>query len=123
MKRYMNFAAVGVLVLIFGGAGLAKISVGASFADQFAHFGLPAWWIYLTGAVELTGAALIAIPKHVTRRFGAALLAATMAVATMLHLLNDPAAMALPAFSLMLLAGFVAWKPQAAAAPQALAQV
>ncbi len=108
MRRYMRIAAIVALVLVFGAAGLAKLVAAASFREQFVHFGLPEWWVYVTGAVELLGAALIALSKQAPRRFGAAMLAATMAVAAALHLLHDTIALALPALTLMLLAGYVA---------------
>ena len=100
------------LVAVFGAAGLGKLVSAALFREQFTHFGLPGWWVYLTGAVELLGAALIALFKPALRRIGAALLAATMAVATALHLLHDPIALALPAAALMLLSGYVALTPR-----------
>jgi len=108
MKRYGRIAAVVVLVLVFGAAGLFKLVNAAAFREQFAHLGLPDWWIPVTGAVELLGAALIALSKELPRQFGAAMLAATMAVATALHLLHDPIALALPASALLLLAAYVA---------------
>ena len=108
MKRYVRMAAIAVLVLAFAAAGLGKLVDAASFREQFAHLGLPGWWIPVTGAVELLGAVLIALSRHALRRFGAAMLAATMAVATALHLLQDPIALALPAAALMLLAGYLA---------------
>ena len=108
MKRYGRIAAIVVLVLVFGSAGLFKLVNAAAFGEQFAHLGLPEWWVPVTGVVELLGAALIALFKGLPRRFGAALLAATMAMATGLHLLHDPVALALPASALLLLAGYVA---------------
>ena len=122
MKRYVRIILIGALVLAFGAAGLAKLVDPASFQEQFAHFGLPGWWVQVTGAVELLGAALIAIFKQMPRQFGAAMLAATMAVATALHLLHDPIALALPASALMLLAGYVALMPRNEAAPRGLAR-
>ena len=116
MKRYMRRAAIVALVLLFGAAGLAKLIDPASFGEQFAHLGLPDWWIPVTGAVELLGAALIALFQQTPRRVGAAMLAATMAVATALHLVHDPIALAWPAMALMLLAGYLALIPPKAGA-------
>lgn len=112
MKRYVRSAAIVALVLVFGAAGVTKLVAAGLFHEQFAHFGLPAWWVQVTGAVELAGAALIALPKPAFRRSGAMLLAATMAVAAGLHLVHDPIALALPAVALMLLAGYVATMPR-----------
>ncbi len=109
--RYFQIGLLLVLVVTFGAAGLTKLVSAAIFYEQFAHFGLPGWIVYLTGAVELSGAALIASFDETRRRLGAAMLAITMAVATSLHLLYDPFALALPAFLLMLIAGGVALVP------------
>lgn len=121
MKRYLGIAAIAALVLVFGAAGLTKLVAAALFAEQFAHFGLPHWWIYVTGGVELVSALLIAFTKGLPRRFGAATLAATMAVATALHVTHDPIGQALPALMLMLLAGYVASMPRPGAAAPGLA--
>jgi uncharacterized membrane protein YphA (DoxX/SURF4 family) len=121
MNRYMRVAAILLLVVAFGVAGLAKLLEPAAFQEQFAHFGLPKWWVPVTGVVELLGAALIALFKRLPRRFGAALLAATMAMAITLHLLHDPIALALPALALLLLAGCVALIPRNQGATRALA--
>jgi uncharacterized membrane protein YphA (DoxX/SURF4 family) len=117
----MRIAAILLLVVAFGVAGFAKLLHPASFQEQFTHFGLPKWWVPVTGVVELLGAALIALPERLPRRFGAALLATTMAVATTLHLLHDPIALALPALALLLLAGYVASIPHNQGATRALA--
>lgn len=121
MERYLRIGAVVALVLAFGASGIAKLVDPAAFRVQFVHFGLPEWWVTVTAAVELLGAALVALPGQKLRRAGAALLAATMAVATALHLLHDPAAQAVPAALLMLLAGFVALDPPGKGGARALA--
>ncbi len=109
--RYMQIGMLAVLVVAFGAAGLGKLFNAAMFEEQFAHFGLPEWFVYVTGMVELLGAALVASFNHVRRRLGAVMLSITMAVATLLHLLHDPLALAVPAFALMLIAGGVALLP------------
>jgi uncharacterized membrane protein YphA (DoxX/SURF4 family) len=111
MKRFAQIGAIISLALIFAGSGLVKLINPAMFEVQFAKFGLPAWFVFATGAVELSGAALIAFFKGALRRFGAAMLAVTMAVATSLHLIHDPLGMALPAFVLLALSGTVALIP------------
>jgi hypothetical protein len=101
-------AIITFLLLVFIAAGLAKLINPAMFHDQFARFGLPEWFVLVTGATELVAAALIASFNDVRRRLGGAMLAVTMAVATALHVLHDPLPMAVPAFLLMLLAAYVA---------------
>jgi hypothetical protein len=121
MKRYLRVAAIVALVAAFGAAGLGKLVDPALFREQFEHLGLPEWWVPLTGAVELLGAALVATFNHALRRLGASILAATMAVATALHMLHDPIVLALPAALLMLLAGYVATIPRVQGADRGLA--
>ena len=121
MTRLGRITAIVVLVAVFGAAGLFKLVDAGSFQEQFAHLGLPHWWVSVTGAVELLGAALIALSKPLLRRSGAAMLAATMAVATALHLLHDPIALALPASALMLLSVYVAFTARSEVATQGLA--
>jgi len=113
MHRYAQMAAATVLILFFGGAGVAKLINPEMFYDQFARFGLPDWFVLVTGAVELLAAALMAFFNDLRRRLGAVMVAATMAVATSLHLAHDPLPMAAPAFLLMLLAGYLALVPPA----------
>lgn len=112
MKKFGWRAAKVALALIFGAAGFAKLVNPGMFEDQFARFGLPVWFVLATGAVELLGAALIGFFDDPYRRSGAALLALAMAVATSLHLIHDPLALALPAFALMLLSAYVALAPR-----------
>lgn len=109
--RYLQIGVIALLVVTFAAAGLAKFVAADMFHEQFARFGLPEWIVYLTGAVELSGTALLASFNAAHRLFGAGMLAATMAVAGTLHLLHDPFALALPAFALMLIAGWVALVP------------
>lgn len=111
MKRYARIAAITMLALVFGGSGLVKLINPGIFEEQFARFGLPTWFVFVTGAVELSGATLIAFFDGARRRSGAAILAVTMAVATTLHLIHDPLRMALPAFVLLTLTGMIALVP------------
>lgn len=109
--RYLQIGVLVLLVLAFAASGLAKLIDPAPFHEQFSRFGLPAWFVVLTGAVELSGALLLASFGGGRRRLGAGLLAVTMAVAGSLHLIHDPLALALPALLLMLLAGWSALVP------------
>lgn len=111
MKRYAQIAVLALLVGVFAVAGIAKLVSPAIFQAQFAHFGLPDWFVYATGAVELSGAALIASFNETRRRVGSGLVATTMAVGSLLHLQHDPFPLAVPALALMLLAGWTALAP------------
>lgn len=109
--RYLQIGVLVLLVAVFAAAGLAKLIAAPMFHEQFVRFGLPGWFVYLTGAVELSGAALLASFDAARRGLGAGLLAVTMAVAASLHLVHDGFALALPALLLMSLAGWTALVP------------
>lgn len=80
----------GLLTLAFLGAGGAKLSGAEQMVQNFARMGLPTWFLYVTGAIEVLAAILVLIPK--TRAFGAALLVPTMIGAALAHLsVGDPA--------------------------------
>jgi hypothetical protein len=109
--RYLQIGVLAILVAAFAAAGLGKLIDAATFHEQFARFGLPEGFVYLTGAIELSGAALLASFNAALRRLGAGMLAVTTAAAATLHLLHDPAALALPALILMALAAWTALVP------------
>lgn len=72
-------AATAVLTAILGGAGVAHF-VEPGFFDPLVPGwmpGGPRWVTYASGAVELTAAALVAVPR--TRRFGGWFALATFA--------------------------------------------
>lgn len=118
MKRYVQIVAIALLALTFAAAAIAKLANPPMFQEQFARFSLPEWFVFVTAAVELVGAALVASFNDLRRRIGAALLTITMAVAASLHVIHDPLAMAGPAFLLMLLAGYVTLVPLSVAKNQ-----
>lgn len=111
MIRYFQIVGISVLVVVLGGAGLAKLLQPDMFVEQFAGFGLPAWFVYFTGCVEVIGAGLVSSFNATRRRYGGALLCATMASAALLHAIHDPFVAALPALGLMALAAWVAFVP------------
>ena len=79
-----SWTVQALLALTFMAAGGAKLASDPSMVAIFDHVGIGQWFRYLTGAVEITGAVLILIPKAAI--FGAALLACTMAAAIFTHL-------------------------------------
>ena len=74
----------GLLALAFLGAGGAKLSGAPEMIQNFEGFGLPIWFMYLTGAIEVAAAALLLIPKLAP--IGAGLLIPTMIGAVLAHL-------------------------------------
>jgi putative oxidoreductase len=71
------------VALVFVLFGMEKL-VGDSWVTLFADVGVGQWFRYFTGVVQVTGAALYAIPR--TARTGMALLACTMIGAVGVHL-------------------------------------
>ena len=71
---------VWLLVVAFFGAGLFNAIGMRATQDDFARWGYPPWWCRVTGGLEMTGAALIAMPA--SRGVGMALCAIIIAVAT-----------------------------------------
>lgn len=65
-------------------AGWPKLTAQPPFPEKWVHFGLPLWFLYVTGAIELGGALLLLVPR--TAVFGSLLLSATMVGATLTHL-------------------------------------
>jgi len=69
-----------LLALAFIGAGIGNAAGGAAIQAQFQRWGYPAWWNFVTAALEIFDAALIVFPE--TRLFGLALGAVVMIAAT-----------------------------------------
>ncbi|MGD0722487.1 MAG: DoxX family protein [Roseiarcus sp.] len=76
-------AMAWLLAFAFAGAGLFNAIGGAAAQAQFLRWGYPAWWNFVTAALEVLGAALVVIPE--TRIWGLALMAMVMiaAIATL----------------------------------------
>ena len=86
-SKWMHGLRWTVQVLVaaaFLTAGSAKLAGDPSMVAVFDQVGIGQWFRYMTGAVEITGAVLILIPKAAI--LGAALLACTMAAAIFTHL-------------------------------------
>jgi drug/metabolite transporter superfamily protein YnfA len=77
-------AMAWLLAFAFAGAGLFNGIGGASVQSKFLRWGYPAWWNFVTAAVEILCAALIVFVE--TRYWGLALGALVMiaAIATLI---------------------------------------
>jgi putative oxidoreductase len=95
-----------LLALVFVSASLAKLTGDPQAVALFNAVGVGQWLRYATGILELTGTALIMVPR--TSRTGAALLATVMAGAVGAHLLILHISPAAPGV-LLLLSAFVLW--------------
>jgi putative oxidoreductase len=65
-------------------AGGSKLAGQAMMVQEFEVIGLGQWFRYLTGIIEVSGAALLLVPSLAF--FGAVALAVTMASAVITHL-------------------------------------
>jgi uncharacterized membrane protein YphA (DoxX/SURF4 family) len=96
-----------LIALAFGAAGAAKLAGVPQMIQIFDAIGFGQWFRYVTGLVEVLGAALVLIPSKGFR--GGLLLSATMVGAVITHLFligGSP----VPALVLGLLSAFVAWR-------------
>lgn len=109
--RRLQIAVALLLAAIYLFAGAGKLLDAPIMQTQFRAFGLPLWFMKVTGAVEITGALSLMAPVALVRAIGAMALAVTMIVGAGFHFAFDPLAAALPA---LLLAGVAAWFAQAA---------
>lgn len=107
-QTYAVYAVMALLTLGFLMFGGTKLAGQQMHVENFAKWGYPSWFMYLTGLIEVVGAVLL-WPQR-TRLIGALLLVATMLGAIATHLVNGEglAAAAMP-IVLLLLAAFVAW--------------
>ncbi|MGM4890136.1 DoxX family protein [Tardiphaga sp. 1201_B9_N1_1] len=100
------WAVRGLLALAFAAAGTAKLYGVPMLVEEFEHIGLGQWFRYLTGTLEIFGAALIIVPSTVA--FGAVLLCCIMIGAIFTHVFvigGSP----LPAIVLLALSAIVAY--------------
>lgn len=105
-KKYSLLAIKALLTLAFVAAGTAKLAGVEMMVQTFDAVGVGQWFRYVTGVIEIGGAALLWVRG---RRFiGAGLLVLTMlgAVLTHLFILGPSAA---PALVLGALAAVVAF--------------
>ncbi|HEV8414972.1 MAG TPA: DoxX family protein [Bryobacteraceae bacterium] len=98
----------GAIALVFVLEGTEKFSSDphSSWVRLFQQIGWGQWFRYLTGAVEVLGSVLVLIPWTVTA--GLALLACTMAAATLivLFVIGRPADSVFPGIFFLGLAAF-----------------
>lgn len=105
--KYVILAIKAVLTLAFVAAGLSKLAGVEMMVATFDAVGVGQWFRYVTGIIEVGGAALLWVRG--LRGFGALALTATMVGAVLAHLLIlGPTAV--PALVLGVLSAFIAWQ-------------
>jgi hypothetical protein len=77
----VHAVSIWLLVAVFLGAGLFNAIGAAQTQSDFARWGYPRWWSFVTGGLEIAAAVLIALP--VGRIAGLALGAVIIAAAVM----------------------------------------
>lgn len=97
----------GVLALVFLAAGGSKLAGLPENAENFARWGYPGWFMYLTGTIEVSSAVALLI-RRVTGS-GALALSATMLGAIATHLLNGEGGAAVVPLVLLVALGALVW--------------
>ncbi len=69
----LQWGAIGLLVLIYGGSGVVELPMWRKSVDQYVQWGYPRWWAIVTPALKVLAAALVIFSQ--TRLIGAALCA------------------------------------------------
>ena len=105
-KTIGTWLLTGLLALAFLGAGGSKLAGAEQMVNNFNEMGLPIWFLYVTGAIEVAAAVLLLIPR--TSPIGAGLLIPTMIGAVLAHVVSGhPIGQAVPAAVLGLLVATV----------------
>ncbi len=108
-SKLMNYGlwALKILAgLAFIAAGVPKLIGQEMMVEMFGQLGLGQWFRYVTGAIEVGGAALLFVPR--AQVYGALLLTATMVGAVITHLFvigGSP----VPALVLLAMVAVIAW--------------
>ncbi|MDG1459216.1 MAG: DoxX family protein, partial [Pseudoprimorskyibacter sp.] len=85
VKKYALLAIKALLTLAFVAAGAAKLAGAEMMVQTFDAVGVGQWFRYVTGVIEIGGAALLWVRGR--QLIGAGLLCSTMIGAVLTHLL------------------------------------
>ncbi len=107
LKKAMVVSLAALLGLVFLVAGGSKLVNPESAVESFARWGYAPWFVYVTGFVEVAGAALVLVAR--VRFIGAVLLGVTMVGAFVTHWqAGESGALPVP-LVLLVLAVIVGW--------------
>ena len=106
-QTYATYALMGLLTLVFLGAGVSKLLGSEQLVQDFTNMSIPLWFMYVTGLIEVGSVVLMWIPK--TRLLGALGLVATMVGAVFVHIMAAEFAVLVVPVIFLVLAGIVAW--------------
>jgi uncharacterized membrane protein YphA (DoxX/SURF4 family) len=107
LKTYLVLAGCYILSLVFFLAGGSKLMGLEMHIANFGHWGLPIWFLYVTGIVEVSGAILLLFKK--SRFYGAFLIFGSMVGAHIIHITFAEYMMLPVPFVLLVLAYTVGW--------------
>jgi putative oxidoreductase len=99
--KYFSIGLRALLTLAFVGAGLAKLAGAEMMVATYDAIGFGQWFRYVTGIIEVGGAALLWLPRR--QVLAASVLGGTMVGAVLAHLFLLGAAEGLPAVVLGLI--------------------
>ena len=105
MRTIVTWVLSVLLAAAFIGAGMAKLTSQPMMVAEFTTFGLPLWFMYLTGTLEIVGALLVLVPR--TAFIGAGLIVCIMVGALLAHLTHGQVAMVGAPLVLLILAAVV----------------
>ncbi len=91
MRSIVTWVLSVLVAIAFLGAGFAKLTSQSMMIQEFGLFGLPIWFMYVTGVIEVVSAVLVLVPRYAF--VGAGLLVCTMVCALLAHLTHGQAAM------------------------------
>jgi putative oxidoreductase len=92
-------------------AGAMKLTGPQPMVENFARWGYPPWFLYVTGAIEVAGAVGLFIPR--VAPFAALLLGCTMVGAVITHVAHGDARMIVAPLVLLVLVGIVGYARRA----------
>lgn len=113
VKKVLKWTTSALVSLVFLSTGGFKLAGAGAMVAIFEGFHLPLWFMYFTGAVEVSLAIGLFFHTKKAGLFAAAGLASTMLVAAGFHLAYDPFTKAIPALVLMMLCLLMAYDRRA----------
>jgi len=106
MEKRIKILSI-IFAVLFVMSGGFKLAGAEMQAQNFDRWGYPVWFMYLTGVLEIVGAALIFMPK--TRFWGGLLLCIIMVGALGTHVMHGEIMMALMPLVFLAGLGWITW--------------
>jgi uncharacterized membrane protein YphA (DoxX/SURF4 family) len=107
MRKIVTWTLSILLAFAFFGAGLGKLTAQPMMVQEFALFGYPPWFMYVTGGLELLAMVLVLIPR--TAAIGAGVVTCIMIGAVYSHLTHGQWLMSVGPLVLLVMAVVLGW--------------